>query len=1327
MHSNFCFMKGIQRVFTLLLSFMIVIAGFIPGKSVVWAEDTTGFQFTKLIVKNSSTGAQVADLLQGDVPELKTGVIYSLDIEYVVPSSLQFSNTYFHLNLGNGAYITTLPGSTFTEGPITATGFEKLVKTPTGTGTSPYGYPAAGSEQARNGELIYKTKTSLTNVASAGEISFSIDSAYLNQDPNQILSNLIQVSLSTDTTPTIDSRSFNAKSTEEFRYNFWTYQSSETISKGDTTSSLTASIIGGLSLTEANSKTTVEIEYPSDIEFVSLEETQLYHRNGTVISTTESGGIKTTKLEWDEPGSYSGTPKFVPHVKVPSNSTRANGSSFNIVLKNFKKTIWNDTPNVGRTSSNVSTMVVKMIDGVDPEQVTSHALTDTAVNWAYKKYDTYNVRLGSLLIKNELAIPTKPKTIEMTIDETDTAIIRGVTIPYHPDMTYGNIYWTSASGASGVASPSILKKSNKVSALITNTALGLDIDDSIKSIKVDLGPIPAKYDGVRPQSDLLDTWDPNNQFISDGEFYGWSYIPNGVYGSWKVGTNENVKTTVKFYTTGTTPTVGDTYYLTGKPKVPEVKNGVGTISERQILGGESFTVSGRIDDANWDWNPLQEPEIYMIMPEGFTYSNLQVTEGTLSTPTYVGEFEKDGEKIKVWKYSIDIGHETRGQYQPDFTSKNMKVTFDVHADKTVKVATYHINDFLGITTKDFDEIGAIIKPEKWDHSNWNTDKYTAVFGTAVNSGKTMVSLSESTGVKVNQAAEVNAHSSLIDKKTGAELVYNNTSNTKVVLEKGDTTTMRIKLRNNSGQPINYANVFIPLLNENSDFGPAFMPDGSNKLPLKLEAVESTPNFEVKYIKLKPGKTYTLNHAPQPSDYDIVTNPEDANMLMLVAKTTVSDGDGGRIEVTYKADNNLTMSYNDKMDVITPVLDYDINGNRSTLTLEPAAITYHSSSVKVTKEWKNYDGTTLTAPVNEVEVELYRDGTVVEKKKITADNNWEVSFDNIEVLNPATGTNYQYTVKEVGVDSSNKIQIDNSWYSTTVIGNVDQGFTVTNKKSLEATPLIPATTTKTITKEWTNLSQSEIDSLSTTIALYKNGNKLQEMTVDKNNQFTATFSNLPVTDTITSAANVYTFKELDDNGNTVEEGDTITIDGRDFTVHYDGTKIINNYVPRPVVVDPPVKKIVEGNPTNASTFHFEMKAVNPTDPMPDGSINGVKQSTVIGSGEVEFGTFEITQAGTYQYLISEINDGIENYTYDTTIYTITFDVRDVAGQLVADKRVEKGDGTVVDEAVFTNVYKAPLSTPKTSDQNNNLLLYAMMMIVSLLMVIFTKHKKQTYLN
>ena len=50
----------------------------------------------------------------------------------------------------------------------------------------------------------------------------------------------------------------------------------ETINKGDTTTILMTLITGGKSLMEAGSKTTVEIEYPSDIEFVSLEETQLY-------------------------------------------------------------------------------------------------------------------------------------------------------------------------------------------------------------------------------------------------------------------------------------------------------------------------------------------------------------------------------------------------------------------------------------------------------------------------------------------------------------------------------------------------------------------------------------------------------------------------------------------------------------------------------------------------------------------------------------------------------------------------------------------------------------------------------------------------------------------------------------------------------------------------------------------------------------------------------------------------------------------------------------------------------------------------------------------
>ncbi len=43
---------------------------------------------------------------------------------------------------------------------------------------------------------------------------------------------------------------------------------------------------------------------------------------------------------WNEPGHIGGLTK--PHIKVDVNSTRANGSSFNVQIKNLHKTVWND-------------------------------------------------------------------------------------------------------------------------------------------------------------------------------------------------------------------------------------------------------------------------------------------------------------------------------------------------------------------------------------------------------------------------------------------------------------------------------------------------------------------------------------------------------------------------------------------------------------------------------------------------------------------------------------------------------------------------------------------------------------------------------------------------------------------------------------------------------------------------------------------------------------------------------------------------------------------------------------------------------------------------
>ena len=1246
----------VKQVFACLLSILIVVVGITPmTNSVVNAETTTGLQFTSIKIVESETGTVVADLLNGDTPKLKSGVTYALNVSYSVPSNLQFSNTYLNLRFGDGVYIKTLPGATFTEGPVVSTGFESLVKTPTGTGTSPYGYPAAGSEQSRNGDLKYKSKVSLTNVSSVGEICFVVDEAYLNQDPNQILSNLFKLSLSTDATNNIDAKSFNAISTQELQYGFWTNQATEVLSKGGTTKTINVSNTGGKSLTRAGSKTTVQIVYPSDIEFVSLEERALYNTNGRVVSTTESGGLKTTTVEWDEPGSYSGGLSFYPHLKVPANSTRPNGSTFDVVIKNFSKTIWNDNPNVGRTSkAQEAKMVVTIIDGNTPERILSHGLVDTML----KKNDTYNVRLGSLLLKNELSIPTQPKTIEFDIDNADTAIIRGVTIPYAPGMTYGTIHWTTADGRSGTADPSVIKPSGDASALITNEALGLGINDSIKTLKVDLGPKPASYDGIRRMQDLLETWNPSNKYVYD-EYYGWSYIPAGIYGTWKKGTSADVVSTIKVYTTGQAPAATETFKVVGKSDKPRVVNGVGTINKTQINGGDSFKVSGRIDDANWDWNPLQEPVIYMIMPEGFEYSNLTVTNGTLSAPSYVGEFEKDGTKIKVWKYSIDIGDETRGQYQPNFTSKNMNISFDVKTDKTARVKTYHINDFLGITTKDFKDIDAVIKREKWDASNWNTSKYTATFGEKVNSGKDMVSLSEGPGIKITQAYAVSAKSELLIPDTGKSYVYDKTSEatkeaTTPVLTKGDDAVLRITVRNNMTSQLDRVSLFVPLLKKDLNFGAGFMPEGKNELPLELKKVETTSNFEVKYIKLKAGKTYTINEAPQPADYDIVTDSAEANMIMLVSRSAVAPGDGGRVDITYKVGNDVTHLYNEKKDVITPVLDYNIGGNTSTLTREPAAVSFHvdapvTRDITVKKLWKDHAGANIAAPVTSVDVELLKDGSVVEEKQLTAANGWTVTFDNLEKAN-AAGVDYAYTVREKGLDASNDIKLGGAWYKAATSGSMDAGFTVTNKKALTFTPMIPATTKLTVSKEWSGLSQAKANEQSVTVKLFKNGVATSQIKVlDKNNNFKATFDNLHDTDAVNgvSTKNVYTVKEVDTDGNALNAGDKIKLGDKEFVVSYDGAKVKNT------LVNPEIK--LEGkkiwNDAN------DQDGIRPDEVTVRLIANGIDtgkttKATKLGNWEYKFENLAKYDANGDEIVYSVVEIGVPGYTAEINGTTIT---------------------------------------------------------------------------
>jgi pilin isopeptide linkage protein/LPXTG-motif cell wall-anchored protein len=174
---------------------------------------------------------------------------------------------------------------------------------------------------------------------------------------------------------------------------------------------------------------------------------------------------------------------------------------------------------------------------------------------------------------------------------------------------------------------------------------------------------------------------------------------------------------------------------------------------------------------------------------------------------------------------------------------------------------------------------------------------------------------------------------------------------------------------------------------------------------------------------------------------------------------------------------------------------------------------------------------------------------------------------------------------------------------------------------------------------------------------------------------------------------------------------------------DGYTIKNFHLadPVPVMSDPPVKKVVKGNPATLETFTFQMKALTEGAPMPEGAKDGVMTMNIVGSGEKEFGIAEITKAGTYEYEITEVNTKAANYTYDTTVYKLTVEVKEEADgtqvKLVKTETVTGGNGTIV----FTNTYEEPPA--KTGDTTVIVpyIVIGLASIALLLMILFRRRR------
>ena len=166
---------------------------------------------------------------------------------------------------------------------------------------------------------------------------------------------------------------------------------------------------------------------------------------------------------------------------------------------------------------------------------------------------------------------------------------------------------------------------------------------------------------------------------------------------------------------------------------------------------------------------------------------------------------------------------------------------------------------------------------------------------------------------------------------------------------------------------------------------------------------------------------------------------------------------------------------------------------------------------------------------------------------------------------------------------------------------------------------------------------------------------------------------------------------DKNSYNVSAAVTDNLDGTLKVTWTSGTGAIlfkNTYTVDPTDATPSVeKKIAGGNPAKDSTFRFTLTGKDNA-PMPEGSKDGKKSTSVTGEGKADFGKITFDKAGTYTYKVAEENGNESSYNYDSTEYTLVYKVKDVKGKLKAEQSITAGDKSA-DEMVFTNEY-APAS-------------------------------------
>ena len=124
----------------------------------------------------------------------------------------------------------------------------------------------------------------------------------------------------------------------------------------------------------------------------------------------------------------------------------------------------------------------------------------------------------------------------------------------------------------------------------------------------------------------------------------------------------------------------------------------------------------------------------------------------------------------------------------------------------------------------------------------------------------------------------------------------------------------------------------------------------------------------------------------------------------------------------------------------------------------------------------------------------------------------------------------------------------------------------------------------------------------------------------------------------------------------------------------------------------VTNTVSGNQDSTTPFTFQIDGKDNA-PMPE-----TNQITINGSGKSSFGRMIYDNVGTYYYTVKRLNNGLQDYSDDTSIYTIQVIVTyrlDNPDQLIATAIAYKNGEDTKEDLTFQSVYTGKITETSSS--------------------------------